>query len=99
MSEGKVVELKKDGAIWWWCPGCKSTHRVFVTTGPRKPEHKNKVWQWNGSETAPTLSPSVNYIGFCHFFLRGGVIEFCSDSVHELAGQKVKLAVRDESDP
>lgn len=37
--------------LWFWCAGCHTHHRVPVT-GPRK-------WEWNGSETEPTLQPSI----------------------------------------
>lgn len=62
-------------------------HRVPVS---REGKTK-KAWAWNGSVEKPTLSPSVNCPGVCHFFLREGVIDFCKDSKHKLAGQKVPL--------
>lgn len=49
------------------------------------------AWNWNGSTTRPTLSPSVNNPGQCHFFLRDGIMEFCGDCSHDKAGQKVPL--------
>lgn len=60
---------------------------IPVDTGPTRKD----AWQWNGSVEKPTLSPSCLLSGVCHFFLREGVIEFCKDSKHEFAGQKVPL--------
>lgn len=77
----------------FWCPGCGCGH--YFT-----PDR----WVWNGSRTRPTVSPSilVQYNGNdagndgapparCHFFIRDGRIEYCSDSTHALAGQSVDM--------
>lgn len=79
------------------CPGCKDRH--YIPTSPRS----QCRWTFNGSVERPTFSPSIlvnevlwpdGSIGFirCHFFVRDGRIEFCSDSKHEMAGQTVELA-------
>lgn len=39
-----------------WCPGCKDTHVI-----PTKRHERG--WDWNGSETAPTFSPSLLVYG------------------------------------
>jgi hypothetical protein len=51
------IELRK--ALLFWCPGCDTAHRIVFwqadgQTGP--------VWDWDGNETAPTISPSI----LCH---------------------------------
>lgn len=55
-------------------------------------------WTWNGSVDAPTLRPSVltQYDGGdgawrCHSWINDGVVQFLSDSSHELAGTSVPL--------
>lgn len=84
-----------------WCPGCKQVHSIAV----EKAFANGARWSFNGSEEAPTFEPSVKvhwtrpkshgelagkeYV--CHYFLRDGVIDFLSDSTHELAGKKVPL--------
>lgn len=70
-----------------WCPGCDSWHMVDV----EKPNVYNAKWTWNGDVEKPTLSPSVNCVGRCHYFLRDGMLSFCSDSKHALAGKTVPL--------
>jgi hypothetical protein len=52
------------------------------------------AWDWNGSTSAPTLTPSIlkHTPGKrCHSFVRNGVVEFLADCEHELAGQSVKM--------
>jgi hypothetical protein len=75
-----------------WCPGCQHDHFVHA-----------KKWSFNQDFEKPTLSPSVRHQmtwtnrdegladRLCQYFLRDGVIEFCSDCTHELAGQRVHL--------
>lgn len=70
-----------------WCPGCNGWHMVNV----EKPNHLGAQWSWNEDVEKPTFSPSVNIVGHCHYFIRGGMIEFCGDSRHALAGQTVPL--------
>jgi Family of unknown function (DUF6527) len=70
-----------------WCPGCDGPHAINV----EKPNHCNAKWSFDGNVESPTFSPSINYVGMCHYFIRGGRIEFCSDSKHALAGQTVEL--------
>jgi hypothetical protein len=70
-----------------WCPGCDSLHVINV----EKPNHCNALWTWDGNVEQPTFSPSINIVGVCHYFIKAGQIEFCSDSRHALAGQTVPL--------
>jgi hypothetical protein len=44
--------LSNDTRLTWYCPGCKCHHEVPVPPHPQ-------AWEWNGSLSAPTLSPSV----------------------------------------
>lgn len=90
--------------LWFYCPGCKTHHRVPVTG-----EH---AWTWNGSEEKPTLSPSINItwhktknegtervvdaegkdvMHVCHSFVVNGRIQFLGDCTHELVGTTVDL--------
>lgn len=76
-------------SLYWHCPGCEETHRVFVDAGG---------WSWDGSMDRPTISPSV-LIRFtrgdvpmvCHSFVRAGVVDFLGDCTHELAGRSVPM--------
>lgn len=78
----------ENGNLAFFCPGCKHCHAIPA-----------EQWHWNGDRDAPTLSPSVRHfyerkgrrVTTCHYFLRQGVLLFCGDCQHELAGQKVPL--------
>lgn len=88
-----------DGSTYGYafeCLGCKETH-VVPTSG-------HCAWSFNGSEEAPTFSPSilvyprdfldgtvVRQTPRCHSFVRDGRIEYLGDCTHALAGQTVEL--------
>ena len=72
-----------------WCPGCDDVHRI------------TDAWGWNGSETAPTFTPSILQTGGsrgirCHSFLVDGVWQFLGDSTHAMAGQHVPMVALPE---
>lgn len=75
------------------CPGCGHAHWYKIAG-------KGIQWQFDGNLEKPTFAPSLlneSYVGpvksgqKCHLFLRGGMLEFCGDSTHELAGKTVEL--------
>lgn len=93
-----VVSKFGDGSagpvrLGWRCVGCGEAHLINV--GPSSPQPS---WEWNGSRSSPTLSPSIR-VRFhradaevvCHSFVRDGVVEFLSDCTHDLAGRKVPM--------
>jgi hypothetical protein len=49
----KLLRDTADNGLVFWCPGCKSEHRIQhgEGSGPR--------WVWNGDATKPTFTPSV----------------------------------------
>lgn len=62
--------------LWFVCPcGCGDFARITVAIGAKPP---SPSWQWNGSETEPTLHPSVHQLN-CgwHGWLRDGYWESC----------------------
>lgn len=78
-----VMRRGGDG-YWHYCPACKTEHPL-----PDK-------WTFDGNAERPTFSPSFRQFPGdpkreCHYFVRQGVIEYCSDSPHELAGQNVQM--------
>lgn len=96
----KIVERKEiDGttSLWHLCPACRQPHRVV--TGPGT----GARWTFDGNHAVPTFAPSVRcrwsgenndgskYEEICHYFIRGGQIEYCGDCTHGLAGQTVPL--------
>ncbi len=45
------------GMAFWYCPGCKYGHSVPIDGSGGS----GKNWQWNGSVSSPTLTPSVRH--------------------------------------
>lgn len=84
-----------------WCPACGGMHDFAV----EQPFSNGARWGWDGSVVAPTFTPSMNIrIGpfttedgragefdVCHYFLRGGRLEYLGDCTHNLKGQTVDL--------
>lgn len=86
-----------------WCPGCRERHLFNIT----RPLHNGAMWSWNGSSDTPSFMPSMNIkVGpyedpdhpedyepqrVCHYHLTDGVITYCADTTHALAGQSVQL--------
>ena len=77
-----------------WCPGCDKMHSI--------PEYRMgwPSWTFDGNVDQPTFSPSVLHYWRegeeetekrCHYFLTAGVLHYCGDSSHPLAGQNVPL--------
>lgn len=81
--------LIKDGfAFSHWCPACCDVHQ-FWSGDPSKPS-----WTCNEDLNFPTVHPSVKHSTknhVCHYFIRNGYIEFCSDSSHRFASQTVRM--------
>lgn len=90
------------GGLAHWCPACNSMH-AFAIDGKNS---SGAQWTWDGNVEAPSFSPSMNIIinpkghkhhnpncstDVCHYFLKGGVIEYLGDCTHALRGQKVPL--------
>jgi uncharacterized protein DUF6527 len=81
-----------ENGIGWWCPGCKSFHRIWTGAGQ---------WTWNGDVEKPTIAPSIMNSQpasdgrpakvLCHCFVANGQIQFLPDCAHELKGQTVDM--------
>ena len=79
------------GGYHFYCPGCNEPHYIQL-----KGEYQGDglAWDFSGTHECPTFSPSYkawrdDYV--CHFFVRGGKIQYCGDSTHELAGKTVDM--------
>ncbi len=82
------------------CEPAEATHVRLCFPGPfcnrMLPVNDNAGhgWKWNRSETNPTLTPSIRTTDgtiVCHSFVTDGMVHFCGDSTHELAGKIVPL--------
>lgn len=82
-----ILTRTDDGRWIFYCPGCEEHH------GP------SDSWSFNGSQTAPTFTPSILVRGHkdgvgdtrCHSFVRDGQIQYLSDCTHALAGKTVPM--------
>jgi hypothetical protein len=91
-----------DGLYAHWCPGCEGLHYI-PTDGEGRP---NWSFDGNVEIPTFNPSVKINYNGpdagqmsygrrapaaCCHYFLHSGVLQFCGDSTHSLAGKSVPL--------
>lgn len=91
MSDQDEVLGMVDGSktlFLFWCYGCECAHHL---------ETKPGAWTWDGSMTLPTAKPSLLLRAIpptqqrCHFFIRGGQLQFLSDCGHALAGKTAPM--------
>lgn len=79
------------GVYRHWCPGCDTYHDLC--TSP--PLNRTVFCMYDGHPEKPTFSPSIRIrVGgklVCHYFLSEGVLHYCNDSQHSLAGKSVDL--------
>jgi hypothetical protein len=95
------------GGLGHWCPACQEMH-VFALDGKNS---SGAQWTWDGDVENPTFSPSMfiktnapddpryqpqAMSSACHYFLKGGVIQYLGDCTHGLKGQNVPLPVLPE---
>lgn len=97
------LRITSDNYMEHFCPGCRIHHQIAVYT----PFPNGQSWTWNGDHVQPTFRPSIHikvgpYVDddtgetvaqytSCHYFITTGLIQFCSDSAHSLAGTTVEL--------
>lgn len=70
-----------------WCPGCERIH--ILPDG----------WTFNGNPDRPNFTPSFKHtwnrtgdpLKCCHYIVTDGVLNFCGDSTHALAGKSVPI--------
>lgn len=88
-----VVQLTFHGEemhLFYLCPGCECSHAIPVNGARNEGGHG---WQWDGSYSAPTISPSINasYPGYrCHHFVKAGIMDVLGDSTMN-GGKKLPL--------
>lgn len=91
-----TVLLETFGNPTIYCPGCDCTHIIpAVKPLGSVPKH----WTWDMNKENPSFQPSMKISTTvkgqervsCHFILTNGILHFCSDSAHDLAGKNVPL--------
>lgn len=77
----------------WWCPGCKWHHGIWLA----HPDYTGPTWTVKHPEL-PTVEPSIRitlpwkeFVKVCHVVITNGVLNYCADCTHELAGQAVPM--------
>jgi hypothetical protein len=89
MLSSKLVGSPDEPAHF--CPGCQQMHVLPWKRGD---------WTFDGDFESPTFAPSFLHTWTegpehvprrCHYVLTAGVLNFCADSTHALAGQPVPL--------
>jgi hypothetical protein len=83
-------------AYLFHCPGCKESHAFRTSPWTNWKNEPGFVWTFNGDLRQPTFQPSLRTGDKgdkqCHLICTGGVLHFCGDSWHELAGQSVPMS-------
>ncbi len=97
MGQVSAVLRNVSSGFSHWCPGCEEMHNIAVSA----PNGSGARWTFDGNVDRPTFAPSVNISCVdpegefpperCHYFLRGGMLQFLNDCTHKLAGQTVPL--------
>jgi hypothetical protein len=88
-----------------WCPGCEEMHHIWTpgwsfdgnlekpTFNPSVKITRKKIvikdGRWTGEWVRDAEGNAVD--DCCHYFLHAGVLKFCGDSKHALAGKEVPL--------
>ncbi|RYC10084.1 DUF6527 family protein [Ciceribacter ferrooxidans] len=66
----------KEVSFWYRCP-CGCGAKAPLSAGDGYKPVDGPSWTWNGSTTAPTLTPSVHHVGHWHGWLTDGVWKSC----------------------
>lgn len=86
MGQVSRVLRRGVGCYFHWCPACLELHPL--------PDG----WEFDGNLESPTFKPSFKHtwnghrtgLGevneVCHYVLTSGVLHFCGDCTHKLAG-------------
>src|ERR1700757_3739600 len=92
------------GGYAHWCPACKETHRLpdgwsfdgNLESPTFSPSFKHTGLQtvvvdgrWTGEWVFGADGEALPFV--CHYILTAGVLNYCSDCTHTLAGTSVQL--------
>lgn len=95
---------KTTSGVLHWCPACKEVHQ-FTLDG-KNASGARWTWDGNVDAptfspsmmirtgprpTVPVGRPDAGKIDICHYILTAGIINFCSDCTHDMAGKAVPL--------
>lgn len=96
---GSKLRKTEDG-ILHWCPACEEVHH-FTTSGATAWTFDGNIdaptfspsmlIRWGKYAGHADQSRTYEDNGICHYILTAGVINFCGDSTHDMAGKSVPL--------
>jgi len=104
MSQVSGTLRRGVGVYLHWCPGCEEMHQLpdswafdgnlenptftpsFKHSGVQTVKSGGK---WTGEFVRDANGSTVPFV--CHYVLTAGVLNFCADSTHGLAGKSVPL--------
>lgn len=105
MNQVSPVLRRYEGGYAHWCPGCGEMHRLpdswRFDGNLRQPtftpslKHTgvkpvlDAAGRWTGEWERDSAGNPVPFV--CHYVLTAGVLNFCGDCTHELAGKSVPL--------
>lgn len=104
MSQVSAVLRRGEGRYFHWCPACYELHQLPDTWSfngdPEKPtfspsfRHSGKQGviidgRWTGEWVRGADGKAVDWC--CHYMLEDGLLKFCGDCSHSLAGKTVPL--------
>ncbi len=95
----RSAQIKWGDHIAWehWCPACEATHIItdsWTFDGDvDKPTFSPSVKvTYNGPDAGQKREDAERApYACCHYFIKAGIIDYCGDSTHPLAGKKVPL--------
>jgi hypothetical protein len=104
MGQVSSTLRRATGCYLHWCPGCEEMHSLpdnwafdgnlekptftpsFKHSGVKKTVVDGK---WTGGWERDNNDNTIPFV--CHYVLTAGVLNFCGDSTHMLAGKSVPL--------
>jgi hypothetical protein len=87
-----------------WCPGCEEVHGIQIEAPNGEPRWSFdgnfdkptfapsvRIYIHDDEDDHGNKLPHPIEKTLCHYFINGGMIQFCSDSPHKYSGQTVEL--------
>lgn len=105
MGQVSATLRRAQGGYVHWCPGCQEMHKLpdgwtfngdlerptftpsFKHSGHRVV--RDAAGRWTGEWVRDAAGKPVPFV--CHYILTAGVLHYCADSSHDLAGKTVPL--------
>lgn len=63
--------------IYLCLPGEIRWSSIQIQRGAQHPNPEVRIWGWDGNEDAPTITPSIHWVGHWHGHLNAGFLQSC----------------------